>query len=139
MNQQGKHMFNKLIFAIAITLLLVIAVISLPVNAEPLVAKVDNFQLSIGEVPNWDSPDLASNNGDEFFTAINERTFNDVFWVRWQFDISDGALPEKDMVLRARTLGAYQTFWDNKLIGSNGIASASKEQEVPGEPARGAP
>jgi len=133
MNQQGKHMFNKLITAIVITLLLLIAVISLPINAEPLVAKVDNFQLSIGEVPHWDSPDLASNNGDEFFTAINERTFNDVFWVRWQFDISDGALPEKDMVLRARTLGAYQTFWDDKLIGSNGIASASKQREVPGE------
>lgn len=99
---------------------------------ELIIIEGKNFQLSIGPEPNWKEPLEISNEGGRFFSQIKQMKIDGVYWVRWEMNIISGANPKRAVEYYLSILGAYEAYWDGKLVGVSGKVGHTIDAEIPG-------
>ncbi len=73
----------------------------------------------------------ANKNLDETgWLAERGNTENEVFWTRIKVSVKQK--PAKQLGVRIEAFGAFDVYWDGKLIGSNGHVIAPHQKEIPG-------
>ncbi|MDJ1468133.1 histidine kinase [Cytophagaceae bacterium DM2B3-1] len=92
-------------------------------STEPLISK-PRFQ--IGDNLQW----AATNYNDSHWMLQRGDTKDKVFWIRIAVTLPQ---PSTDHLgLAIHSFGAFECYWDGKLIGKNGIVQDSLNQEIPG-------
>jgi sensor histidine kinase YesM len=92
-----------------------------------------NWKYHFGDIEDGANPFL----NDSSWKHINRATFRKdekgIHWFRTNIIFYGNLNPNKEMMIWISKLpSAFEIFWDGKLIGSNGVVSYSKTDEVPG-------
>ncbi|MDJ1504967.1 histidine kinase [Xanthocytophaga agilis] len=97
------------------------SVVNPPVK--PIISK-PRFQ--IGDNLQW----AATNYNDSNWMLQRSDTKNKVFWIRFTITLPQSSTGHLGLAIHS--FGAFECYWDGKLIGKNGIVQDSLRSEVPG-------
>lgn len=104
------------------------------VNLEGKVSfvKSDNNRFYIGNSPDWEKPDVASDDWAEFDRETRAVSYRGLFWMSFDIYLDVEEVPVLDYEYNLHMLAAQEVYWDGQLLGRNGLPGVTKEEEVPG-------
>lgn len=94
---------------------------------------IRNYQYFIGDSPNWDAPEIQTDDWQTFDEAIRKHPHRGMFWLTFDLEIEVIQPPRLDWVYDLHMLAAQEVYWNDLLIGRNGVPSETKEDEIPGK------
>ncbi|GAB5379289.1 MAG: hypothetical protein Alis3KO_12760 [Aliiglaciecola sp.] len=90
------------------------------------------FKFYANESPDWSQPTIQSDSWSDFDQQVRNFPQKGMFWIVVPIEISPLEPPQLDWELNVHMLASYQVFFDDLLIGDNGVPSQAIENEVPG-------
>ncbi|MFC3095718.1 hypothetical protein DRW07_07615 [Alteromonas sediminis] len=98
------------------------------INAE----QPQSFKFYAQESPNWSKPTIESSNWLEFDRNVRAYPKSGIFWLEIPISLEIERPPQKDWELTVHMLAAYDVYFNDELIGNNGMPSMHIEGEQPG-------
>lgn len=124
--------FNRKALALA-GLALLLSLISLETAyAEVRVEQVDNFRYYIGAQPDWDRPELQSNNWHEFDSLTRRHPYKGIFWIKMDAVLGGNQAPMFDWEYNVHMIASHEAFWDDVSLGMNGRPAIDAVDEIAG-------
>ncbi len=95
--------------------------------------KTSNYRLYLGE--NIDTADLVftTDSPEHFFTEYAKYEFDEIHWVGWDLEVNNTLPSVTHFEYFISMLASFELYWDDQLIGNNGIVSGTKSSEIPGD------